>query len=47
VDITEVVRGSAVSASTLRFYEEKGLIASMGRSGVHRLFDPGVGNGWL
>ena len=42
MDITEVSRRSGVPASTLRFYEEKGLIASIGRRGLHRLFDPGV-----
>jgi DNA-binding transcriptional MerR regulator len=42
VDIAEVARRSRVPASTLRFYEEKGLIASMGRRGLRRLFDPGV-----
>jgi DNA-binding transcriptional MerR regulator len=42
VDITEVARRSGVSASTLRFYEEKRLIASVGRRGLHRVFDPGV-----
>jgi len=42
VDISEVTRRSGVPASTLRFYEEKGLIASIGRRGLHRLFDPGV-----
>jgi DNA-binding transcriptional MerR regulator len=42
VDITEVTRRSGVPASTLRFYEEKGLIASIGRRGLHRLFDPRV-----
>jgi DNA-binding transcriptional MerR regulator len=39
LDITEVARRSGVPASTLRFYEEKGLIASIGRSGLRRLFD--------
>ena len=29
-------------ASTLRFYEEKGLIASTGRQGMRRRFAPGV-----
>ncbi|WP_437617177.1 helix-turn-helix domain-containing protein [Sorangium sp. So ce834] len=29
-------------ASTLRYYEEKGLIASTGRRGLRRLFAPGV-----
>jgi DNA-binding transcriptional MerR regulator len=42
LDITEVVRRSGVPASTLRFYEEKRLIASTGRRGLRRLFDPGV-----
>ena len=42
VDITEVTRRSGVPASTLRFYEEKGLIVSIGRRGLRRLFDPGV-----
>ncbi|MFP2924173.1 helix-turn-helix domain-containing protein [Pyxidicoccus sp. 3LG] len=42
LDITEVARQSGVPASTLRFYEEKGLIASTGRRGLRRLFDPDV-----
>lgn len=42
MDITEVVKQSGVPASTLRFYEEKGLICSIGRRGLHRLFDTGV-----
>ncbi|RKI75386.1 MerR family transcriptional regulator [Corallococcus sp. AB049A] len=42
LDITEVARRSGVPASALRFYEEKGLIASVGRRGLRRLFDPGV-----
>jgi DNA-binding transcriptional MerR regulator len=42
LDITEVAQQSGVPASTLRFYEEKGLIASVGRRGLRRLFDPGV-----
>jgi DNA-binding transcriptional MerR regulator len=42
VDITEVALRSGVPASTLRFYEAKGLIASIGRRGLHRVFDPGV-----
>lgn len=37
-----MARRSGVRASTLRFYEEKGLIASIGRRGMRRLFDPGV-----
>ena len=42
MDITEVARRSGLPASTLRFYEEKGLIASIGRRGLHRVFDPNV-----
>jgi DNA-binding transcriptional MerR regulator len=42
VDITEVARRSGVPASTLRFYEEKGLVASIGRRGLHRVFDANV-----
>jgi DNA-binding transcriptional MerR regulator len=42
MDITEVARRSGVPASTLRFYEEMGLIASVGRRGLRRLFEPRV-----
>ena len=42
LDIAEVAQRSGVPASTLRFYEEKKLIASIGRRGLRRLFDPGV-----
>ena len=42
MDITEVAQRSGLPASTLRFYEEKGLIASIGRRGLRRVFDPGV-----
>ena len=42
MDITEVARRSGLPASTLRFYEEKRLIASIGRRGLCRVFDPGV-----
>ncbi|MDT3441402.1 MULTISPECIES: helix-turn-helix domain-containing protein [unclassified Pseudofrankia] len=42
VDIAEVTRRSGLPASTLRFYEEKGLIVSVGRRGQRRVFDPGV-----
>jgi DNA-binding transcriptional MerR regulator len=37
-----VAERSRIPASALRFYEEKGLIASVGRRGLRRLFDPGV-----
>ena len=42
MDIVEVAQRSGIPASTLRFYEEKGLIASHGRRGLRRLFDSGV-----
>lgn len=42
MDIAEVAKRSGVPASTLRFYEEKGLIASVGREGLRRRFAPGV-----
>lgn len=42
LDIAEVAQRSGIPASTLRFYEEKGLIASTGRRGLRRLFDPDV-----
>ncbi|RKH91374.1 MerR family transcriptional regulator [Corallococcus sp. AB045] len=42
LDITEVARRSGVPASTLRFYEGRGLIASIGRRGLRRLFGPEV-----
>ena len=42
LDIAEVAQRSGVAASTLRFYEDKGLIASVGRRGLRRLFAPGV-----
>jgi DNA-binding transcriptional MerR regulator len=42
IDISELAKRSGVRASTLRFYEEKGLIASTGRRGLKRLFGPEV-----
>jgi DNA-binding transcriptional MerR regulator len=42
MDIAEVARRSGLPASTLRFYEERGLIASIGRHGLRRVFDAGV-----
>ena len=39
LDISEVSKKAGVPASTLRFYEEKGLILSIGRRGLKRLFD--------
>lgn len=42
LDIAEVARRSGIPASTLRFYEEKGLIRSVGRRGLRRTFDADV-----
>ncbi|VXC48079.1 DNA-binding transcriptional regulator, MerR family [Pseudomonas sp. 8AS] len=42
MDIAEVARRSGVPASALRFYEEKGLIASLGRQGLRRSFAPQI-----
>lgn len=42
LDIGEVRKRSGLPASTLRFYEEKGLIQSVGRNGLRRLFDTSV-----
>jgi len=42
MDIAEVVKRSGVPASTLRFYEEKGLINSVGRQGLRRVFGANI-----
>ncbi|MEO1160624.1 MAG: helix-turn-helix domain-containing protein [Pseudomonadota bacterium] len=42
MDIGEVVERSGLPASTLRFYEEKGLIQPVGRKGLRRLYDADV-----
>ncbi len=42
LDIATVAQRSGVPASTLRYYEEKGLIASIGRQGLRRVFDAAV-----
>lgn len=42
LDIAQVAQRSGTPASTLRFYEEKGLIASIGRRGLRRLFEESV-----
>ena len=42
MDIAEVAKRSGLPASTLRFYEEKGLITSLGREGLRRRFAPAV-----
>ena len=42
MEITQVAKKSGVSALTLRFYEDKGLISSIGRQGIRRVFSPNV-----
>jgi DNA-binding transcriptional MerR regulator len=42
LDINEVAKRSGLPASALRFYEEKGLVSSVGRRGLRRLFDRSV-----
>jgi DNA-binding transcriptional MerR regulator len=42
MDIAEVAKRSGLRASTLRYYEEKGLIHSVGQPGERRRFVPGV-----
>jgi len=42
MDIAEVAKRSGVPASTLRFYEEKGLISSVGRQGLRRVFNGSI-----
>lgn len=38
MDIAEVAKSSGLPASTLRYYEDKGLIQSIGRKGIRRMF---------
>ena len=42
MDIGEVAKRSGMPASALRYYEQKGLIASTGRHGLRRTFDTSV-----
>lgn len=42
MDISEVAKTTGLPASTLRYYEEKGLIRSTGRKGIRRTFNPNV-----
>lgn len=44
MDIAEVAKAAGIPSSTLRYYEERGLITSVGRRGARRLFTPGVLN---
>lgn len=42
LDISEVARETGLAASTLRYYEEIGLIQSAGRKGLRRQYQPQV-----
>lgn len=42
LDIGDVAARSGLPTSTLRYYEEKGLIASIGRNGIRRIYDAHV-----
>lgn len=42
IDIGEVAQRSGLPVSTLRYYEDRGLITSVGRVGLRRQFDPRV-----
>ena len=42
LDIGEVSRKAGIPASTLRYYDEIGLISSVGRHGLRRQFEPDV-----
>lgn len=42
MDIAEVAKRTGLRASTLRYYEEKGLVHSVGQPGERRRFAPGV-----
>lgn len=42
LDIAELAKRTGIPASTLRYYDERGLIRSIGRRGARRLFDGSV-----
>jgi DNA-binding transcriptional MerR regulator len=42
LDIGEVAQKAGIPASTLRFYEEKGLVTPVGRHGLRRQYDRNV-----
>jgi len=42
MDINEVSKAAGIPASAIRYYEEKGLIKSIGRKGLRRLFSPTI-----
>ncbi len=43
-DISAVSQRTGVAASTLRYYEQRGLIQSIGRHGLKRVFGPQIFN---
>lgn len=45
LDIADVTQRAGLPASTLRYYEEKGLIVSNGRRGLRRQYDQGCCSG--
>ena len=46
LDIADVAKRSGLPASTLRYYEERGLITPIGRRGLRRLFDRACWSDW-
>ncbi|MFC7292996.1 helix-turn-helix domain-containing protein [Hirschia litorea] len=42
LETAKVAKITGLPASTLRYYEEKGLIKSVGRKGLSRLFEPDI-----
>lgn len=42
MDIAEVAKRSGVPASTLRYYEDRGLVAPLAREGLRRRYSPDV-----
>ncbi|WP_306363961.1 MerR family transcriptional regulator [Nocardia sp. CC227C] len=42
LDIADVAARSGMAASALRYYEQQGLIASAGRNGLRRTYEPEV-----
>ncbi len=42
MDIAEVVKKTGLPTSTLRYYEQLGLIRSIGRNGLRRQYSPEV-----
>jgi len=42
LDISEISHQTGIAASAIRHYEEKGLLTSLGRRGLKRLFGPEV-----